>query len=189
MADEKRTDTDPLKNQEPDPRMDEFKKSPDPWKEIAQLTWGGDRTHASTIQTLIMDADPSQYPAFEKKLLGLVTAHAYEAAGLDFVCRMLRLIGSPASVPVLAPLLADEKTADAARHALQTIPGTEVSAALRAALPALKGRPKAGLIGTLAARGDRDAQAAIQAIAKDPSETAEVREAAALAAATLGGAQ
>jgi hypothetical protein len=186
MAEEKRAATDPLKNAEPNPRLTEFSKSPEPWAEVARMEWGGDRTHASTIQTLIMDADVSQYPIFEKKLLAVLAEKQCPAAARDFVCRMLRLVGSSASVPALAKLLADGATADPARYALQTIPGAEVDAALRAALGTLTGKAKAGLIGTLSARGDKEALAAIKACV---AEGGEVGEAATLAVATLGGAQ
>jgi hypothetical protein len=186
MADEKRAASDPLKNAEPNPRLTEFSKSPEPWAEMAKMEWGGDRTHASTIQTLIMDADVSQYPTFEKKLLAVLADQQATAAAQDFVCRMLRLVGSAAGVPALAKLLADEKTADCARYALQAIPGAEADTALRAALGALKGKAKAGLIGTLSARGDKEALAAIKACVP---EGGEVGDAAALAVATLGGAQ
>ena len=186
MADEKRAASDPLKNAEPNPRLTEFSKSPEPWTELVKLEWGGDRTHASTIQTLIMDADESQYPTFEKKLLAVLADKHCTATAQDFVCRMLRLIGTSESVAALAKLLADEKTADCARYALQAIPGAEADAALRAALGALKGKAKAGMIGTLSARGDKEALAAIKACV---AEGGEVGEAAALAVATLGGAQ
>jgi len=186
MAEEKRAANDPLKNAEPNPRLTEFSKSPEPWAELLKLEWGSDRTHASTIQTLIMDADVSQYPTFEKKLLAVLADKLCTATARDFVCRMLRLVGSPASVPTLAQLLADGETADCARYALQTIPGAEVDAALRAALGVLKGKAKAGLIGTLSARGDKESLTALKACV---AEGGEVGEAAALAVATLGGAQ
>lgn len=186
MADDKRAASDPLKNQEPDSRMDEFKKAPDPWKEVAKLEHSGDRTAASTLQTLILDADPAQYPMLEKKLLDLLADKACSALGADFACRMLRLVGTAASVPALSKLLADEKTADSARYALQLIPGAEADAALRAAMGTLKGTAKAGLIGTLSARGDREALAAIQACT---GETGDVGDAAKLAVETLGGAK
>jgi hypothetical protein len=186
MAEEKRAANDPLKNAEPNPRLTEFSKSPEPWTEVAKIEWGGDRTHASTIQTLIMDADASQYPAFEKKLLAVLADKKLTDFARDFVCRMLALIGSAASVPALVKLLAEAKTADAARYALQSIPGAEADAVLRAALGVLKGKAKAGLVGTLSARGDREALAAIKACV---SEGGDVGDAAALAVATLGGAQ
>ena len=186
MAEEKRAANDPLKNAEPNPRLTEFSKCPEPWAELAKLEWGSDRTYASTIQTLIMDADRSQYPALEKKLLTVLAGKHCTDATYDFVCRMLRLVGSAASVPVLSKLLANAKTADFARYALQAIPGAEVDAALRGALDVLKGRAKAGLIGTISARGDMAALAAIKACV---SEGGDVGDAATLAVATLGGAQ
>jgi len=186
MAEEKRAANDPLKNAEPNPRLTEFSKSPEPWAEVAKIEWGGDRTHASTIQTLIMDADGSQYGAFEKKLLAVLADQKCTDFARDFVCRMLKLIGTAASVPALAKLLAGAATADVARYALQAIPGAEANAALRAALGTLKGKAKAGVIGTLSARGDREALAVIKACV---AEGGDVGDAAALAVATLGGAQ
>lgn len=186
MADDKRAASDPLKSQEPDPRMDDFKKAPDQWKEVSKLVHGGDRSAASSLQTLIMDADPDQYPALEKKLLALLAEPGCTELGIDFSCRMLRLIGSPASVPALSKLLADEKTSDSARYALQIIPGTEADAALRSALGVLKGKAKAGLIGTISARGDKEALAAIKVCM---TEAGDVGDAAKTAVATLGGVQ
>ena len=186
MADDKRAANDPLKNQEPDPRMDEFKKAPDQWKEVVTLTHGSDRSAASSLQTLIMDADPAQYPALEKKLLAILADKAVTDVGANFACRMLRLIGSAGSVPALAKLLADEKTADDARYALQNIPGAEADAALRAALGTLKGKALAGLIGTNSARGDQEALAVLQKLA---GEAGDVGDAAKRAVETLGGAK
>jgi hypothetical protein len=65
LAQEKRADSDLLKNVPADKRYDWFKESPDPWREIARLEFGADHTFASTIHTLVLDADPSQYPGFE----------------------------------------------------------------------------------------------------------------------------
>ncbi len=151
-AQDKRASSDPLKYADADKRMDEFKKSPDPWTEAAAMEFGGDRTFASGLQTLIFDADPSQYPALEKKVLGILKDAGCTDAARDFACRMLALIGSAASVPVLAPLLEGAKTSDVARYALENIPGAEVDAALQAALPKLSGPARDGLAGTIAAR-------------------------------------
>lgn len=151
-AADQRAASDPLKNAESDKRMDAFKASPDPWTEAAKMPYGGDRTHASGLQTLIYDADPSQYPALEKKLIATLTGADSTDCGREFACRMLRLIGSAAAVPELAKLLAVEKTSDMARYALESIPGAEVDAALKAALEKLTGRTREGLAGTIAAR-------------------------------------
>jgi hypothetical protein len=151
-AQDRRAANDPLKNADADERMDAFKKSPDPWLEAAKMEFGGDRTYASGLQTLIFDADPGQYAALEKKVLGILKDPGCTAAGRDFACRMLALIGSAASASALAPLLGDEKTSDAARYALENIPGPEVDAVLQSALPRLSGRARDGLAGTIAAR-------------------------------------
>jgi hypothetical protein len=54
----------------------------------------------------------------------------------------------------------------------------EASAALRDALGALTGKSKAGLIGSIAVRGDTSARAALTALKDNAAEPAIVREAA-----------
>lgn len=154
-AAEARAESDPLRGQNADRRMQEFKRSPDPWVEAARMKFGGDRTLASQIQTLILDADPSQYPALEKKLLDLLGRSDLGDQGRDFIVRMLALIGSAASVPALAPLLERPETSDAARYALEMIPGPEADRALEAARAKLTGAALEGLLGTLRAREAR----------------------------------
>lgn len=154
-AGEARAESDPLRGQDLSRRMQEFKRSPDPWVEAARMQFGGDRTLASQIQTLIHDADPSQYAALETKLLELLKRSDLGDQGRDFIVRMLALIGSAASVPVLMSLLERPETADLARYALEMIPGPEVDAALEAARHKLSGAALEGLVGTLRAREAR----------------------------------
>jgi len=135
--------------------MQEFKRSPDPWADAARMKFGGDRTLASQLQTLILDADPSQYPALEKRLLDALKRPDLGDQGRDFIVRMLALIGSAASVPVLVPMLERPDTSDAARYALEMIPGPEADAALNAARARLTGAALEGLLGTLRAREAR----------------------------------
>src|ERR1041384_1092196 len=52
-------------------------------------------------------------------------------------CQRLRVIGTPKAVPALAALLGEERTAHAARYALEGMPCPEAIVALREAL----GRP------------------------------------------------
>ena len=82
-----------------------------------------------------------------------------------------------------------EQNANSAEHCavsfLNELIGEEASAALRDALGTLKGAPKAGVIGSLAVRGDKKALPALKAIAADAAESAEVREAAERAATAL----
>jgi HEAT repeat protein len=101
-------------------------------------------------------------------------------------CRELARVGTKLAVPVLAPLLADEKLSHMAQYALEPIPDPSVDAALRDALGKLKGRPLVGVIGCLGARKDATA---IKPLAKyltddDPA----VVQAAAGALGKIGGA-
>lgn len=165
--------------------MDPFRKyeesftaTPDPWVEITKLDHGGDRTFASTVRSMVTNAEPAQRPGMEAKLLAALAKPECTPAGARFVCQMLALIGGEKSVPVLAARLADPQTADDARYALEPMPGAAVDDALRTALEKLTGAPKAGLISTLALRGDRKSVSALSAIQNNASETAEVRAAA-----------
>ncbi len=149
---ELRAANDPLRSADVDQRMEEFKRAPDPWMEVARLTHGGDRSFAYTIQSLVWDAAPSQYPALEKKLLEVLKQPDCTDVGREFVCHMLALIGSEACVPALAPWLTDEQRSDMARYALENIPGEAVDRALHAALATAQGRIRDGLASTIAAR-------------------------------------
>ncbi len=158
-----------------------FTATPDPWSEIATLEHGSDRSHASTVRSMVANAEPAQRPAMEAKLLEALTRPGVTDVGRLFVCRMLSLIGSARCVPVVAPLLANPATADAARYALDGIPEPAVDEAYRGALATLSGSAKIGLIGSMALRGDRQASPALLAIQQNPAESAEVRAAAARA--------
>ena len=106
-------------------------------------------------------------------------------AGRAFLCQMLALVATAKSVPALAALLKDPKASDDARYALQQVAGPEAAAALRDALGSLSGRPKAGVIGSIAHRKDNTARPVLAGIKENPAEAPEVREAAARALAHL----
>lgn len=155
-----------------------FTTTVDPWREIALLEFGGDRTAATTVERMVTNAEPAQRLALETKLLEVLARSELTDASRLFVCRMLGLIGSKASVAAVASLLLDDRTADVARLALDSIPGDEVNATYRAALGKLSGAPLAGLIGSVAARGDGGARDVLTKIAIDPTQSRVVREAA-----------
>lgn len=163
---------------DPQRRDEWFTASPDPWVEIPRLEFGGDRTFASNVQQMILHAEDSQRPELEAKLLQAAEQRGLTAAGRQFVCRMLAWVGSPVCVPILARWLERNETEDDARLALDAIAGTEVSEVYRQALPKLSGRALAGLIGSIAARGDVLAVEAITAIAIDRQQPDEIRAAA-----------
>jgi HEAT repeat protein len=83
--------------------------------------------------------------------------------GLMAACRALRLVGGPDSVPVLAELVLKPETTDAARYALERIPGSEADQALLAALDKSQGAVKRGLVFSL---GERKSAAAVLALEK-----------------------
>jgi HEAT repeat protein len=98
----------------------------------------------------------------------------------SFVCRQLALIGTPASVRALAPLVLDEELSVHARNALERIPGAESEKALRDALGQAKGRTRIGVINSVAARRDAaSTPVLIKILGEDP-------ESAAAAAKALG---
>jgi hypothetical protein len=152
--------------------------TPDPWDACARLEYGGDRSFAWSVREQVIAAPPEERGRVEERLLKAVARKDCTDAGRAFLCQMLALVGSAKSVPVLAPLLRDPRTAEAARYALQPIPGPEAAAALREALGSLSGNAKAGLIGTIAHRRDTTARAVLAGIKENPSEAAVVRDAA-----------
>jgi HEAT repeat protein len=80
--------------------------------------------------------------------------------GLMAACRALRLIGGPDAVPVLAALILKPETTDAARYALERIPGGEADQALLTALDKAQGEMKRGIIFSI---GERKSAAAVPA--------------------------
>ncbi len=73
-------------------------------------------------------------------------------AGLMAACRALSLVGGPDSVPALAALALKPDTTDAARYALERIPGNEADAALVAALDKAEGDISRGIVFSLGER-------------------------------------
>jgi hypothetical protein len=159
-------------------RNEWFTTSPDPWQEIVGLEHEGDRTFASTVNRMVVSAEPAQHAAMEAKLIGALAQPGLTEAGRLFICRMLGLIGSVACVPAVTPLLGDDRTAHAARIALDGIEDASVDAAYRSALGKLSGAAKAGLIGSIARRRDPEAVHALTAIAMDTAEDKDVRASA-----------
>lgn len=160
-------------------------QTPDPWKLCATLEYGGDRSFASSVEQIVVQTLPKEWPKLEQQLLATLALPECTAAGRAFLCRMLAKVGSATCVPALAALVRDPRTADAARTALEVIPGPEASAALRDALAALPAPAKAGLIGSIAARRDPAARPALTALKEQSAEPAIVRGTAARALRNL----
>ncbi len=123
--------------------------------------------------------------AQEDKLITILKSDASLKEKAD-ACRELARLGTAQAVPVLAPLLLDEKLSHMARYALEPIADPSVDARLRNALGKLEGPLLVGVIDSLGFR--KDAQA-VEPLAKfltdaDPA----VAQAAARALGSIGGA-
>ena len=132
----------------------------DPWDLCLTLEFGGDRSYACSVLQQVTRTSPAGWAKLEERLLAALAAPAGTPAACAFFCEMLALIGTARSVPTLATLLRQPKTAESARYALEAISGPEADAALRAALADLTGDAKLGLLGSLAARQEPPVSAA-----------------------------
>jgi len=139
----------------------------DTWAKIAKYETGQSRADLSTVEEVIRVTPVAQYAQYEEKLLTLIkTAGAtYEAK--DFACRMLRIVGSTKCLPVVEELMQDEKLSSMARYAVEGMAAPEVDKLLRAMLPKLKGRNKAGVISSIAVRADKGAVSLLQPLVAD----------------------
>jgi HEAT repeat protein len=142
---------------------------------------GDDPTVLIPIEAAVMavQGNMANRAALERRLAAMLTP-AYSSLARSFVCRQLALIGTPASVPALAPLVLDEELSVHARNALERMPGPESAKALRDALGQAKGRTRIGVINSVAARRDAaSTPVLIKILGEDP-------ESAAAAAKALG---
>jgi len=124
---------------------------------IAEYDFGKSRRALAAIEEEIRNLRPSVFPQVEERLLKVLELPKTTFAGKQFICRMLRRVGSAQSVPALSKLLADEKLSHMARFALQHMSAPEAGAALCEALPKFEGSLKIGVIGSISQRGDRQA--------------------------------
>jgi hypothetical protein len=119
---------------------------------VKEYDWGQSRLALTEISETVKKAhgNKAELAKIEKALLG--TLPDAKQAGRQFLCRELSIIGTEQSVPVLAKMLAGEKTSDMARYALERIPGAAVDQALRKSLKEAKGKAKIGIVNSLGQR-------------------------------------
>ncbi|UCF13979.1 MAG: HEAT repeat domain-containing protein [Phycisphaerales bacterium] len=154
---------------------------------IEEYDFGKSRRALAAIEEEIRTVAPSSFAEVEAELRKALDSSKTTYAGKQFVCRMLRRVGSARSVPALAKLLDDEDLSHMARFALQHMPAPQAGAALRQALPQLKGDLKIGLIGSIGQRGDRKAVVQIAKLATDGND--RIARAAMEALGRIGGPQ
>jgi len=117
------------------------------------------------------------------KLIAVLKSDAQQKEKAD-ACRELAIIGTKDAIAPLAALLSDEKLSHNARYALEPIPDPAVDEALRDALGKLKGRPLAGVIGSIGVRRDGKAVESLARLLADAD--ADVSQAAARALGRIG---
>jgi len=133
---------------------------------VAKWNFDQNRDDLLAVSTAVAKAHGSvaQTRDIEKRFIAFLKSDA-SIAGKGFVCRELSLMGSEASVPVLSGMLAQPKTADIARFALERMPGPGVNQALRAALAKSTDKTRIGIINTLGWRRDAGSVAALRPLA------------------------
>jgi HEAT repeat protein len=126
-----------------------------PFAALKAYDWGADAAPFKTIDDAVIAAhgDADLRVELEKRFAVLLGAGTSRAAK-EYVCRKLMMIGTAASVPALAALLADKDNSHMARFALERISGPEAIEAIRKALGSVPVDLKIGMISSLAARGD-----------------------------------
>lgn len=125
------------------------------YETLAHYDFGQSRQALSAIEEEIRSLPATGYRQIEARLLDVLARPQASFAAKQFVCRMLRRVGSGRCVPALAEMLGDAELSHMARFALQHLPAPEAGAALRAAVTRLEGDLRVGAIGSLGLRGDR----------------------------------
>jgi HEAT repeat protein len=103
---------------------------------------------------LLALAAPSVRADEEQALIGTLQSPSASAPQKCTACVKLRVVGTTKCVPALAALLGEERTAQAARYALEGMPFPEAVVAIRKAVLTTSGPIKAGLIDSLGWRRD-----------------------------------
>lgn len=171
-----------------------------PFAALATFDWGGDAKALAPIDAAVVAAhgDAALTAELEKRLAAVLGSQAPRAAK-HYACRKLSLIGTAASVPAVAALLADKDLSHMARFALERYAAPESVEALRKALGGVTGNLTIGMLSSLAAKRDAASIPAMAALVTgDSAVSAAAAEAlgivatpeaaAALAAAKVTGA-
>lgn len=134
----------------------------DVYEDLATYDWTSSREPLTAIAREIRDAEtPAALAEIENRLIAVLDADTAGYPAKQFVCRMLRRMGTKASVPALSKLLPDEQLSHMARFALTRMPCPEAGAALIAALDKTDGDLKVGVIDSIGRRRDPKAVAAL----------------------------
>lgn len=135
---------------------------------LAKYDWGQDPKVLQPIHEAIVAShgNAAARKELEETLAAVLKSDASRDAK-DYVCRKLMIIGTAASVPALAELLANKDLSHMARYALERITAPEAAQALRDGLAKVSGALKLGVIGSLGARRDQECVASLAGLLGD----------------------
>ncbi len=132
---------------------------------LTHYTWSSSRAAFTALEEQSRDA--SKRMEVETTMIAVLGDATSTPEAKEYACRILRVIGTDASVPAVAPLLTDEKLSHYARFALQGNTSSAAGDALRAALEKVSGPLKVGMINSLGVRRDEKSVALIAPFASD----------------------
>lgn len=135
------------------------------WRGLPAYRAGGDMAPLLAIEAEARESmlAPETRAALAARLAGILGEPGVTSDARQWVCLLLRQVGTPTEVPVLAGELAgsDAESADAARQALESIPGPAATRALLDHLPRATGGLRLGIIAALGRRLDAEAVPAL----------------------------
>jgi len=140
------------------------------------------------VEKLIREsqADGEQRKYIEQQMAGLLKRDI-SLESKEFICRQLWFIGTAESVPAIAGLLTDEKTADMACYAIGQNPSPQAAEALRDAMDKVSPSALVRIVNLLGDRRDEQSAEAIGKLVFGAER--EVAEAAVAAMGKIGGAK
>ena len=112
------------------------------WEQLPQYAYGQDLGPLLAIERAVIEAmgSPAVRAGTAHRLAALLLQPQTTPAAKQFICLQLRQIGTPAEIPILAPLLLAPESSEMARCAIAAIPGPESTDALRYAARYVAGR-------------------------------------------------
>ena len=153
------------------------------YTELKTYKTGGSRKTTAAVEAYLRkQPTAAQLAEVRKNLAALLTDSTASTDCKIFVCRKLSAIGTGNEVSVIAPLLKNEKTFEAAGLALELITDESAANALRSELKNSTGQRAARLINALGQRRDVQSVDAIAKYLKDDSTA----QAAAVALGHIG---
>jgi len=143
----------------------------DPYQALAKWEFGHSRQPLAQIDEQIRKSAPVGYKSIEARLLDVLKSEGTSKDAKRYICRALAVVGSADCVPAVAELLGDADLSHPARMALEPLAHPAAAAALRDALPKLKGDLLLGVISSVAARRDGQAVEALGGLVGDSDAT------------------